>query len=98
MYQKISDIKDKDTMLDVVDELIDRYGDIPKETENLIKIVEIRNLARKIGIKKIGLVNDVLRLEPNNFKIYLTNYKRSDILIRVQLELEKLYKEREKLK
>ena len=53
MYQRISDIKDKEELMDVVDELLDRYGKIPDETENLIKIVEIRNLAKKIGIKKI---------------------------------------------
>lgn len=96
MYQKISDIKDKNMMLDVIDELIDRYGDIPKETENLIKIVEIRNLSRKLGIKRICLLGETLKIEPFNLKIYLTNYKQSDILIRVQLELESLIKEREK--
>lgn len=93
MYQKISDITDKDTMLDVVDELIDRYGEIPKETENLIKIVEIRNLARKLGVTKICSFGEILKIEPYNLKIHLTNFTHSDILIRVQLELEKLRKD-----
>ena len=97
MYQKISDINDKDMMLDVVDELIDRYGELPKETENLIKIVEIRNQARKLGITKICSFGEILKIEPYNLKIKLTNFARSDILIRVQLELEKLRKEKGKL-
>ena len=96
MYQKISDIKDKDMMLDVIDELIDRYGELPKETENLIKIVEIRNQARKLGITKICSFGEILKIEPYNLKIKLTNFVRSDILIRVQLELEKLRKEKGK--
>ncbi len=96
MYQKISDIKDKDTMLDVIDELIDRYGSLPRETENLIKIVEIRNLARELNIKRICLFGEILKIEPYNLQIYLTNSASSDILIRIQIELEKLKKEKEK--
>ena len=96
MYQKISDINDKDMMIDVIDELIDRYGELPKETENLIKIVEIRNQARKLGITKICSFGEILKIEPYNLKIKLTNFTRSDILIRVQLELEKLRKEKGK--
>ena len=36
MYQKISNIETNDDMMEVIDELLDRYGDLPKETENLI--------------------------------------------------------------
>ena len=97
MYQKISDIKDKDTMLDVIDELIDRYGEIPKETENLIKIVEIRNMARELGVTRICSFGEKLKIEPYNLQIHLTNFMHSDILIRVQIELEKLRKEKGKI-
>ena len=41
MYQKISDIKTKEDSMNLIDELLDRYGDIPKETDNLIKISSI---------------------------------------------------------
>ena len=40
--------------------------------------------------------HDADKLEPYNLKIKLTNFTRSDILIRVQLELEKLRKEKGK--
>ena len=92
MYQKISNIENKDEMLEVIDELLDRYGDIPKETENLIKIVEIRNDCRLIGINKVRKVDDLLIFEPGNMKIRLTNKNSNDILINVQLEIEKLKK------
>ncbi len=97
MYQKISEIKTKEDMMDVVDELYDRYGEIPKETENLIKIVEIRNKAKEMKITKIIQSADTVKFESDNFegkilKFHLTNTKNSDILIRVQLEIEKLYK------
>ncbi len=84
MYQKISDIKTSNDALDVVDELIDRYGTLPKEVENLIKIVEIRNLARKIGITKICKKGEILIFEPSNLKYSLTNKIGNDILVYVQ--------------
>lgn len=90
MYQKISDISNEEEMMDVIDELLDRYGDIPKETENLIKIVEIRNIARKIGITRIHVQNGYIVFEPSKLKYQLTNINSSDILIHVQLELKKL--------
>ena len=92
MYQKISEIKNKDMMMDVIDELLDRYGKIPKDTENLIKIVEIRNLCKKLGVTKLSQYGRILSIEPNNLKISLTNFSNSDILIAVQNELEKMLK------
>ncbi len=92
MYQKISEISNEEEMMDVIDELLDRYGDIPKETENLIKIVEIRNIARKLNITKISVKNDFIVFEPSNLKYRLTNIDSNDILIHVQIELKKLLK------
>lgn len=90
MYQKISDIKTPEESMEVIDELLDRFGDIPKETENLIKIVEIRNKARELGITRILATERVIKFEPMNLKITLTNDFNNDILIRVQLEIKKL--------
>jgi len=92
MYQKISDIKNEEESIEVVDELLDRFGDIPKETENLIKIVEIRNKARMLGITRIMANERMIKFEPMNLKIALTNSNNNDILIRVQLEISKLDK------
>ena len=90
MYQKISDIKNEEDSMEVVDELLDRFGDIPKETENLIKIVEIRNKARKLGITRILATDRLIKFEPMNLKITLTNDFNNDILIRVMLEINKI--------
>lgn len=89
MYQKISDIKNEEESMEVIDELLDRYGDLPKETENLIKIVEIRNEARKLGITRIVANKNFIKFEPVSYNIRLTNLLNNDILIRVQLEISK---------
>ena len=45
---------------DIIDSIIDRYGNMPKEINNLIEIARIRNLAREKNIIKISQKNDKL--------------------------------------
>lgn len=53
MYKKIAVIESDEDEMEITDELLDRFGDIPKETVNLIKISKIRSMAGKLGIKEI---------------------------------------------
>ena len=53
MYQKISKVDNTDELMDITDELTDRYGDIPEETLRLLKVVEIKYLASKVNITSI---------------------------------------------
>ena len=53
MYKKIAAIRSRDDEDDVIDELIDRFGDVPQETINLIKISHIRYLASLLAITEI---------------------------------------------
>lgn len=52
-YKKIAEIQTKDDIYDITDELIDRFGEVPKETENLMKIAFIKTNAMKIEIETI---------------------------------------------
>ena len=54
MYKKIAMIENTQDEEDVVDELLDRFGDIPHETMNLVKISKIRSMAGKIGVREIS--------------------------------------------
>ncbi|HEY5587064.1 MAG TPA: transcription-repair coupling factor [Ruminiclostridium sp.] len=47
MYKKIATIQNENDVIDIKDELIDRYGDIPEEVDNLMDIVYIKALARE---------------------------------------------------
>ncbi|MCL1789186.1 MAG: transcription-repair coupling factor, partial [Oscillospiraceae bacterium] len=53
-YKKIAEIHDKDDAIDVMDELTDRYGKIPKSVKGLIEAAQIRNMARRLGITEIA--------------------------------------------
>ena len=52
-YRKISLINNADDLYDVADEFIDRYGDMPKVTDNLLRISLLRALGSEAGISKI---------------------------------------------
>ena len=53
IYKKIAAIEDDLHYIDLTDELIDRFGDIPKELTNLMDISYIKAMASKSGISEI---------------------------------------------
>lgn len=53
IYKRISDIRSYDDVSDVIDELTDRFGDIPKQTMNLINIAIIRSKSSDLGVYEI---------------------------------------------
>ena len=53
MYKKIAMIESDEEEAEIVDELLDRFGDIPKDTMNLVKISKIRAMAGRLGVKEI---------------------------------------------
>ena len=53
IYKRIADIESADDMKDVTDELTDRFGHMPEEVMNLIKVAFIKSKASKSGITTI---------------------------------------------
>ncbi len=53
MYKKIAAVENADDEEEVTDELIDRFGELPKATAALIKVSRIRSLAEKLCITRI---------------------------------------------
>lgn len=62
IYKRIADIRTSEDASDVLDELIDRYGDPPRSVEGLIKISLLRNTASKLGVYEIGQKADSILL------------------------------------
>ncbi len=52
-YRRIAMIKTQQDAMDVTDELIDRYGDVPKSVYGLIQVALLRKAAEKAGIDEI---------------------------------------------
>ena len=60
IYQDIALCKDEKDIQDVIDELIDRFGDIPAEVEKLLEISRIKQLAKAKGVSKISSKKDAV--------------------------------------
>ena len=61
-YKKIAAITTRDDATDVLDELIDRYGDPPRSVQGLVDISLVRVTAARAGIVEIVQRNDNLIL------------------------------------
>ena len=53
IYQDIALCRKEKQIEDVIDEIIDRFGTMPKEVENLIEVAKIKILARNVNILKV---------------------------------------------
>lgn len=62
VYKRIADIKTDEDASDVLDELIDRFGEPPESVEGLVKVALLRNTAASFGIYEIGQNNNSLLL------------------------------------
>lgn len=71
IYQDIALCRNNKDIEDVIDEIIDRYGSMPKEVENLIEIARIKILARNANVVKIVQKEKsiVLTLDKDNINI-----------------------------
>ncbi len=58
MYQDIALCRTEEDIQNVIDEMIDRYGAMPKEVENLLEVARIKELAKKAHIVKISQKKD----------------------------------------
>ena len=65
-YRKIALIKNDIDVMDVTDELIDRYGEPPSEVGLLIGVALLRNLSLKAGIVSISQKTDFAVIEFKN--------------------------------
>ena len=59
IYRKISNINENSNLLEIVENLKDRYGKLPQSFENLFKIIEIKILSKKTVYKKLTTVTRV---------------------------------------
>lgn len=60
IYQRLSIVKTESELQDLIDELIDRFGEPTQFVKNLLEIVRIKNLARPIKILAISDSNGAI--------------------------------------
>ena len=69
LYKRIANIENEYDKMDLSDEMIDRYGDMPTPVENLLSIALIRANAIKCGISSVNQEGNEFRLLTDNIDI-----------------------------
>lgn len=60
MYKKIARMDSKDDFNEILDELIDRFGDVPKTVINVMNVSYMKSIATKLNFSKIYEKNTVV--------------------------------------
>lgn len=53
MYKRVKGVDTEEEMTELQDELIDRFGDMPNETDSLLRIARMKVWARQVGVESI---------------------------------------------
>ena len=80
LYRELDSLQDEDALLAYQKRLIDRFGKLPEEAEQLLNVVRLRWLCCKMGIEKV-------LLKKENMTLYFTQsnkqYFQSEIFSKV---------------
>ena len=70
LYKRIGNLKTSEEISDIREELIDRFGRIPEEVENLLKTVEIKQICQLANIERVdaGARGFLIMFHNNTFK------------------------------
>ena len=60
VYRKIAGLRNQEDSMDLMDELIDRYGDPPKAIQGLVTVALVRNMASNLSITEITQRNNAM--------------------------------------
>lgn len=63
VYKRISAIETDDEYMDMQDELIDRFGDIPKSVDNLLRVAELKAVAHRAYVTEVDINRQEIRME-----------------------------------
>ena len=80
IYKRISAIETEEEYMDMQDELMDRFGDIPHSVENLLKIAAIRALAHRAYVTEVVINRQEVRLTTVSYTHLTRRRCRRDLL------------------
>lgn len=72
IYKRISSIENEEEYMDMQDELMDRFGDIPGPVDNLLKVAGLKALAHSAYVTEVNI---------NRQEVRLTMYKNARLKV-----------------
>ena len=62
IYKRIAGIESREECEDMQDELLDRFGDLPRPVQNLLAVADLKVKAHHVYVKELGERPDEIRL------------------------------------
>jgi len=62
LYKRLASAADDEELARIRDEILDRYGLLPPEAENLLDVIRVKIAARRLGVVAVEVVKDELVL------------------------------------
>jgi transcription-repair coupling factor (superfamily II helicase) len=86
LYQDLEQIKTKVELKKYASNLKDRFGDVPQETSELLKTIELKWMAKEIGFQKIVLKQEkmICYFPAGNQADYFESESFTNVLIYIQ--------------
>ncbi len=81
LYKELDNLTDEADLQRMMSELVDRFGPLPPEVEQLCNIVRLRRVAMKLGFEKIVLKNKLMIIYFVSNQ--LSNYYRSPLFAHI---------------
>ena len=83
LYRRIATVRGPEDADDIYDELSDRYGEVPKQIENLLAIALIRSRAEDCGMTRVIQNGGEVQIYPSQFEIPVWQELSDDFELRV---------------
>lgn len=91
IYKRIAAIESEEELEDMTEELIDRFGDIPKKVQQLLVIASLKSLAHSVYVTAIEQKGEEIRftmyekakIDPSGILKFLDSYK-NDLIFRAE--------------
>ncbi len=92
-YKEIAEITSLESEREFRNMIVDAYGSLPEETDNLINIAIIKMLGAKLGVKKIVISKDQTALIMSDFSIFSSEKLQGAIdefcdLVKISMSIE----------
>ena len=69
LYRRIAQIRSQDDADELMDEVLDRYGEPPKSVDTLVQVALLRSAASAVGVKEILQKNGSVILKMRSFNL-----------------------------
>ena len=69
VYRRIAEVETQEDAMDVMDELIDRFGEPPASVKGLLDVALLRNTAARLGVAEVKQQGDSLLIYKEKFDV-----------------------------